>query len=113
MSGRSRVRLAILCSLLSCAVFVFGEDNQQQKLERQFQSAVKLYDAGQFQEAAAQLEVLVPKVPNSFEAQELMGLVYSSLSQDTRAIEHLEAAVRLKPDSAAARTNLAASLTHA
>jgi tetratricopeptide (TPR) repeat protein len=43
---------------------------------------------------------------------ELLGLVYASQSQDTKAIEHLEAAVRLNPASAAARTNLAATLSH-
>jgi len=82
-------------------------------LDRQFQSAVAQYDAGHFAEAANQLEDLLPHVPNNFEVQELMGLVYASLTQDTKAIEHLRAAVQLKPNSAAARTNLAASLTHA
>jgi tetratricopeptide (TPR) repeat protein len=107
-----RFRLTILCSLLTCATFAAAEDNQKQKLDRQFQSAVAQYDAGQFAEAAAQLEDLLPHVPNNFEVEELLGLTYSALSQDTKAIEHLEAAARLKPDSAAARTNLAASLSH-
>jgi tetratricopeptide (TPR) repeat protein len=106
-----RFRLAV-CSLLACATFAgAAEDQQKQKLDRQFQSAVAQYDAGQFAEAAAQLEDLLPHVPNNFEVEELLGLTYSSLSQDTKAIEHLKAAVRLKPDSAAARTNLAASLS--
>jgi tetratricopeptide (TPR) repeat protein len=52
-------------------------------------------------------------VPNSFEVHELLGQVYASLSQDPKAIEHLQEAVRLKPDSGAARTNLAATLLHA
>ena len=55
---------------------------------------------------------LLPYVPNSFEIQELLGLVYAAQSEDAKAMEHLETAVRLKPDSAAARTNLAASLAH-
>jgi Flp pilus assembly protein TadD len=50
-------------------------------------------------------------VPNNFEIEELLGLTYSSMSQDAKAVKHLEAAVRLKPDSAAARTNLAAGLS--
>jgi tetratricopeptide (TPR) repeat protein len=106
-----RIRLAILCSLLACPTFMTAEDNQKQSLDRQFQSAVAQYDAGRFAEAAAQLEDLLPRVPNSFEIEELLGMTYSALSQDKKAIEHLEAAVRLKPDSAAARTNLAASLS--
>jgi len=90
-----------------------AEDTQKQSLDRQFQSAVAQYDAGRFAEAAAQLEDLLPRVPNNFEVEELLGMSYSALSQDTKAVEHLEAAVRLKPDSAAARTNLAASLSRA
>src|SRR5580698_405501 len=105
-------RLTILCSLLACTTFAAAEDNQKQKLDRQFQSAVAQYDAGKFAEAAAQLEDLLPHVPNNFEVEELLGLTYSALSQDRKAIEHLDAAVRLKPDSAVARTNLAASLSH-
>ena len=112
MSNRPRIRLVILCSLLACVPCALAEESQNQKLDRQFQSAVAQYDAGHFAEAAAQLEDLLPHVPNNFEVQELLGLVYASLSQDSKAIEHLEAAVLLKPGSAAARTNLAASLSH-
>jgi tetratricopeptide (TPR) repeat protein len=90
-----------------------AQDSQERKLDRQFQSAVARYDAGQVKEAAAQLEALLPLAPNSFEIHELLGQSYASLSRDDKAIEHLQAAVRLKPDSAAARTNLAASLSHA
>ena len=70
------------------------------------------YDAGQFAEAAAQLEALLPYAPRTFEVHELLGLVYAGQSQDAKAVEQLQIAVRLKPDSAAARTNLAASLFH-
>jgi tetratricopeptide (TPR) repeat protein len=112
VSRMPRFRLAILGSLLTCATFATAEDNQKEKLDRQFQSAAAQYDAGRFAEAAAQLEDLLPRVPNNFEVEELLGLTYSALSQDTKAIEHLDAAVRLNPGSAAARTNLAASLSH-
>jgi tetratricopeptide (TPR) repeat protein len=88
-----------------------AEDNPKQSLDRQFQSAVAQYDAGRFAEAAAQLEELLPRVPDNFEVEELLGMTYSALSQDGKAIAHLEAAVRLKPASAPARTNLAASLS--
>jgi tetratricopeptide (TPR) repeat protein len=80
-------------------------------LDRQFQAAVAQYDAGHFAEAAVQLEKLLPSVPQSFEVHELLGLVYSAQSQDAKANEHLEKAVRLNPNSAAARTNLAANLS--
>lgn len=113
MSKKPRMWPKILCVLLACTSLAYAQDRRDQKPDRQFQSAEAQYDAGRFAEAAAQLEVLLPLSPNSFEVHELLGEAYASLTQDDKAIEHLEAAVRLKPDSAAARTNLAASLSHA
>jgi len=74
-------------------------------LEREFQAAVAEYDSGHLAEAAAKLEKLLPQVPQSFEVHELLGLVYAAQSQNERAREHLEAAVRLNPGSASAHTN--------
>lgn len=111
MSGKAWCRRTLVFALLGWTTFATAQASQQQKLDRQFQSAVAQYDAGQYPEAAAQLEELLPHVPNNFEVEELMGLVYASMSQDAKAIVHLKAAVRLKPASAAARTNLAASLS--
>jgi tetratricopeptide (TPR) repeat protein len=82
---------------------------QQKDLDREFQAAVAQYDSGRFPEAAAKLENLVRETPESFEVQELLGLVYAAQSQDARATQHLQKAVSLKPDSAPARTNLAAN----
>lgn len=111
MSRRAWCRRALFWSLLAWTTFATAESSAPQKLDRQFQSAVAQYNTGQFQEAAAQLEDLLPHVPNNFEVEELLGLVYASMSEDTKAIVHLKAAVRLKPNLAAARTNLAASLS--
>src|SRR6266403_3144316 len=83
---------------------------QSGDLDREFQVAVAQYDSGHYAEAAAKLESLVREAPESFEVQELLGLVYSAQSQDARATQHLQKAVHLKPDSAPARTNLAANL---
>ena len=112
MSKRAWLRLAIVCGFLICAEFASATESQKQKLDRQYQSAVAQYEAGQYAEASAQLEKLLPYAPNSFEIHELLGLAYASLSQDAKAVEHLKAAVRLKPDSAEAHTNLAATLSH-
>jgi tetratricopeptide (TPR) repeat protein len=90
-----------------------AQDSQNEKLDRQYQSAVAQYEAGKYSEAAAQLETLLPHAPDSFAIRELMGLAYASLGQDSKALDHLQAAVRIKPDSAEARTNLAATLSHA
>jgi len=100
------VFLALLASLP-----VAARGWQNPRLDREFQAAVAQYDSGHYAEAAARLESLLPDVPNSFEVHELLGLVYSAQSQDAKANEHLAKAVRLKPDSAPARTNLAANLT--
>jgi len=97
--------------MLACATANAAIPPQRQDLDREFQAAVAQYDAGHYREAAAQLEKLLPSVPKSFEVRELLGLVYSAESQDAKATAHLSEAVRLKPDSAAARTNLAANLS--
>lgn len=56
------------------------------------------------------LEALAKHTPSSFEAEELLGLVYSAESRDHDAYPHFEKAVRLKPGSAPARANLAVNL---
>ncbi len=112
MSKRPQLRLAIVYSLVVCASLAAAEDNQSPKLDQQFQSAVAHYHAGQLPQAAAQLEQLLPQVPKSFEVHELLGLVYAAQSQNAKAVEQLQTAARLKPDSAAAHTNLAAVLVH-
>jgi len=83
---------------------------QKRYLDREFQAAVAEYDSGHYPEAAAKLENLVREAPESFEVQELLGLIYSAESEDARATQHLHKAVLLKPDSAPARTNLASNL---
>lgn len=112
MSVGSPCRLLILFALLACASVAHGDGEQKKKLDRQYQSAVADYEAGHYAAAAEQLEKVLPFASDSYDIHELMGLVYASLSQDQRAIDHLGIAVRLKPDSAEARTNLAASLLH-
>ena len=105
-------RLVTLAVLLVCSALASAQDDQHQKLDRQFQSAVADYHSGKFAEAASQLEMLLPYAPKSFEIHELLGLAYAAQSKDGKAIEHFQIAVQLKPDSAAAHTNLAASLSH-
>jgi tetratricopeptide (TPR) repeat protein len=106
-------RVWLVIAWLLCASAAFAAADDSQDLNRQFQSAVAQYDAGNYAGAAAQLERILPHAQNSFEVRELLGMVYASLGQDTKAIEQLGAAVRLKPDSGAARVNLASTLVHA
>jgi len=106
----------VSAALLACSpVLALGNGQGQNaapdhQLDRQFQAANAAYESGHFPEAAAQLESLLRNVPESFEVHELLGLVYSGESQDALANQHLQKAVRLKPGSAAARTNLATNL---
>jgi tetratricopeptide (TPR) repeat protein len=92
-------------------VLLAGAQGQAQQLDQQFQQAVALYNEGKFSEAATRLEGLLNAAPESFEVHELLGLVYSAQSQDVKANPHLEKAVRLNPNSAPARSNLAANLS--
>ena len=113
VSKGPRLWLVILCSFLAGTFVASAQNDQSQNLDRQFQSAFAHYKAKQFTEATTELESLLPHVPRSFEVHELLGMVYAAQSQDAKALEHLETAVQLKPDSAAARTNLAATLSRA
>ena len=106
MSVRARSQLSAVCVLLSCALLARADDSLKQKLDRQYQSAVADYDAGRFAQAAEQLESVLPYATKSFEVHELLGMVYASMSQNVKAEDHLKIAAQLKPDSAAARTNL-------
>lgn len=80
------------------------------ELDREFQVAVAHYNEGKLDAAASELEILAKQVPESFEINELLGMIYARESEDVVANQHLEKAVRLKPSSAAARNNLAANL---
>jgi tetratricopeptide (TPR) repeat protein len=112
VSKGSPFRLFIFWPLLLCASLAGAQNDQAALLNRQFQSAVSQYKAGNLPDAAAQLEKLLPQVPESFEAHELLGLIYAAQSKSQQSVEQLQIAVRLKPDSAAARTNLATALLH-
>jgi len=106
----SRFARPILCILLAYESVASARARQNQNLDQEFRAAVAQYEAGHYSEAATKLESLLRQVPKSFEINELLGLVYSAQSQNAVANAHLETAVRLNPDSAPARTNLAANL---
>ena len=99
-----------LVTALACAPIAAVSQQKRPELDRAFQAAVAHYNEGKLSEAAGELEQLLQQVPDSFEVHELLGMVYSGESQDKAANQHFEKAVRLKPNSAAARTNLAMNL---
>jgi tetratricopeptide (TPR) repeat protein len=109
---RNRLICSVFAALLACLAAAADGPQQSPDLEREFKGAVAQYDSGRYAEAAGKLEILLREAPESFEVHELLGLVYSAQSQDARATSHLQKAVLLNPNSAPARTNLAANLAH-
>jgi len=101
-----------ILGLLVCSLAA-AQEGSRQSLDRQYRSAVTDYEAGRYAQAANALEKLLPYAPGSYELHELLGMVYASQSLNDKAIEHLKAAVQIKPELAEARINLGASLVHA
>jgi tetratricopeptide (TPR) repeat protein len=98
--------------VLAAAVLAFpwfGVAGGQENKDELYRAAVTAYEARRYAEAVAPLEKLVKEVPDTFEVQELLGLVYAAQGADGKANEHLAKAVQLRPRSAEARSNLAAS----
>src|SRR5437667_143413 len=107
--SRSARNLIVLSALFLWSSPLPAQGTHAQERDRLFQSAVSQYESGHYAEAIQPLEKLLHEVPESFEVHELLGLTYAAQSQDTKANEHLRKAVRIKPDSVAALSNLAAS----
>jgi tetratricopeptide (TPR) repeat protein len=84
--------------------------NAQHLRNRQFQSAVSLYEAQKYDQARELLLKLLRQSPNDFEVNELMGLVWAAQGQNQRAGAYLAKAVHLQPESAEARMYLATNL---
>ena len=74
---------------------------------------MKNYEAGRFDEAASQLEGLLPQASKSFQVHELLGLVYGAKAANAKAVEQLRLAVGLNGQSAVARTNFGTGLLKA
>jgi tetratricopeptide (TPR) repeat protein len=105
----------MICTLLCAACIISAADQPSRRsvaaLNRQFQTAVAYYQHRQYDQARQVLGGLLKQVPNSFQLNELMGLVYTAQGQPARATGYLAKAVRLKPASAEARMYWAANLT--
>src|SRR5258708_9060258 len=69
-----------------------------------FQGALAAYQAQRYADAQRRLRPLIAASPNSFEINELAGLVYVALGEDERANAYLRRAVRLQQKSPAAVT---------
>ncbi len=107
------LRLVLFGSMIALSVPVTAQSAPDRALESEFQSAVSAYNAHDYTQAAARLEKIEPSLSKSFEVHELLGLVYAAQHKTAKSVDQLQIAVQLKPDSAAARTNLATGLLHA
>ena len=118
MKGRMQVSKGIysvripVCCLFVCLAYAGAQEPSKQQLDRAYQTAVANYDAGQYADAASQLEALLPYATKSYVVHELLGMVYASLNENDKALDQLKLAVQLQPNSAVARTNLGTLLLH-
>jgi tetratricopeptide (TPR) repeat protein len=100
-----------MCGIPQSALAAQPESAQQATdVERKFHAALTLYQAGKFLDAQQQLQALYQTNPNSFEINELTGLVYVALGRDQDANSYLTKAVGINPNLPDARTTLAANL---
>jgi tetratricopeptide (TPR) repeat protein len=112
VSSNDRLRvMMVVVGALAFSAHASAQNDSKRKLDQTFQAAVAEFDAGRFPQAAAHLQEILPRLPHHFEVEELLGLVYVSMTQDADAVGHLQSAARLKPDASEAWTNLAACLT--
>ena len=86
------------------------QNDMTAELHRRFQTAVAAYNSQQYPEAQRILVPLLELQPNSFELNELTGLIYVARGQYEKANPYLAKAVRLNSKVAAAATTLAANL---
>jgi tetratricopeptide (TPR) repeat protein len=105
-----RFRWPVATLLLQAVLCASASQTGTDALDRKFQSALAHFNSGQYAAAQQELEALARALPNSFEVQELLGLVYSSQGQEEKATAPFERAVRLRPESGPARNNLATNL---
>jgi tetratricopeptide (TPR) repeat protein len=98
------------CSLRSVLAAQSGSAQHLEDSKHKFQTALTLYRAGKFTDAQQQLQAVYKTNPNSFEINELTGLICAALGRDQDATPYLAKAVRINPNLPDARTALAANL---
>lgn len=97
--------------LFSAACALAEATPDSSALNRQFQAAISCYQNRQYDKAQQLLDGLLKQVPNSFQLNELMGMVYAAERLPANASPYFAKAVQIKPGSAEARMHWAASLS--
>lgn len=80
------------------------------EIKHEFEDALAAYRNQQYAKAESELTSLLASSPESFEVNELTGLVFVAESEYAKADRYLAKAVRVRPDVAEARTALATNL---
>jgi tetratricopeptide (TPR) repeat protein len=106
VSRKPRLSWPVLLALSGCAAPLCAQGTPQQRIEPVYKAAEADYGAGRYPAAAHRLETILPYAARDFEVHELLGLIYGSMAENAKALGQLQLAVQLKPNSAAARTNL-------
>lgn len=81
-----------------------------EEIKHKFEDALAAYRNQQYAQAESELTSLLGSSPESFEVNELAGLVFVAESEYAKADRCLAKAVRLRPDVAEARTAFATNL---
>jgi tetratricopeptide (TPR) repeat protein len=102
----------VLLAVSGCTVLLCAQTTPKERLEASYKIALADYGAGRYPSAAHRLESVLPDATSNFEVHELLGLTYGSMAENAKALDQLQLAVGLKPDSAVARTNLGTILVY-
>jgi tetratricopeptide (TPR) repeat protein len=103
-------RLVLVFTFVCLAASATNQTPQGEQLDQEVQSVFAAYKAKRYDQALAQIKPLFARFPDTFEVNELMGLIYAAEGEDESAIPFLKSAVRIRPQSVPARTSLALSL---
>src|SRR5262249_55335060 len=79
-------------------------------LQATLEEAVQLHQQGRFDEAEQRYQSILMVQPHHFDAKHLLGLLRYQQGRNVEALEHISAALQLKPNFAAALLNLGAVL---
>lgn len=109
---KAGLRWWVRVAVFGCAASLCAQSTTLQSVEAVYKAAAADYDAGHYADAAHRLEGILADASRNFEVHELLGLSYASMSENAKALSQLQLAVQLKPNSAAARTNLGAILLY-
>ena len=105
-----RARFIALCLLFPAAMGLAQAPSADLNNEQKLRIAESYFKAHKNREAESLLEQVLKRLPDSFGANELMGLVLASEGHEDAANGFFENAVRLRPNLAEAHQNLAANL---